>query len=106
MEQYKIKLLCEIESFLDPENENVQKALERAERYIYENTLPDIFNPTDRLGVEVSREGTFEGVCMSLSQKGVPNPEQLTVYQFYKRVEIIYEQSKPKESKNGRNFGR
>lgn len=102
MEQLKIKLLNEIEVYKNPDNKQAQQAMESAERYLYNVSLPDIYNPKDPNAVTNTREGTFEGVCMSLSQKGVHNPEDLTVYQFYKRVEIIYEQSKPKNN-NGRD---
>lgn len=89
LEQLKVKLLSDIELYINPQNETATTAFERASRYLYDLSLPDIINPNNPQAVSFVRDGTFESICMSLEGRGVHSPDNLTVYQFYKRIEIL-----------------
>lgn len=84
-------MLSDIELILDPKNKSAEVTLERASKYLYELSLPDIVNPNNPKSVTFTRDGTFESICMSLEGRGVHDPAGLNVYQFYKRIEILNE---------------
>ncbi len=96
LEQLKVKLLAEIEIFLNPEDLRAQAAYEKASKYLYDLALPDIINPHNPKSVSYTRDGTFEAICMSLEGRGVHDPGSLSVYQFYKRIEILNTQTPKK----------
>lgn len=96
LEQMKLKLLAEIDLALNPDDKAAQLTHDRASKYLYDLTLPDIINPHSPHAVGVVRDGTFEAVCMSLEGRGVQNPQDLSAYQFYKRIEIINSQNTKK----------
>ena len=94
LEQLKIKLISEIDTFLNPEDVTAKRVNDNATKYLYDLGLPDIINPNNPKSVSFERDGTFESICMSLEGRGVHNPQDLNVYQFYKRIEILNSQSK------------
>lgn len=76
------------------ENEDYNKSVvERVESMFSDYAKPQRLNPKAPNNLMEVREESFEKSCLLLEEKGSTRTEDLTAYQFYKRIEIIQEQN-------------
>lgn len=88
----KERLIAKINLLL---NENVEKAkavIKEADELFFELMKPTDFNVSSSKNVFEEREESFERLCLSMEKYGaVTTPKSYTIYEFYKRIEVIKE---------------
>ena len=80
-------------------NKEHQRLIDIADKYLKEVLKPKSFTADNPNNEIVSNENAFEAICAALEDCGCPNPKELTVYEFYKRIEYYKKKFKPKGKK-------
>lgn len=69
-----------------------ESVIKSANDLFFELLKPTNFNKRDSRNIFDERDETFEKLCLSMEKYGtVDNPKKYTVYEFYKRIELIKE---------------
>ena len=88
----KEKLIAEINILLGENVEFSKSVIKSANELFFELMKPTNFNLKSAKNVFEEREETFEKLCLSMEKYGaVTSPKKYTVYEFYKRIEVIQE---------------
>lgn len=88
----KEKILADINILLGENVSGSELVIKEAEKLFYDFLKPTDFNPKSVKNIFADRDNSFEKVCVALEKYGtVSNPKELTVYEFYKRIEIVQE---------------
>lgn len=88
VQQQKERLLAKVNILLGENVRYNQEVVDRVEEFLGEYQKPLNINPSKPDNLVEQRDASFEKLCLLLSSKGVQEPEKLTAYQFYKRIEI------------------
>ena len=77
--------------------------IKQIDNFFFTQSLPKKYDGTE--GLEVAMIANYEKTCILLRQNNVSeNPKKMITIAFYKALEIIKEQNKPKQKKgNGKN---
>lgn len=96
----KEKLIAEINILLGENVEHAKRVIKSANELFFELLKPTNFNEKSPSNIFDEREATFEKLCLSMEKYGaVTSPKNYTVYEFYKRIEVIQENVKSNNSK-------
>jgi len=75
-------------------SERERQQLEEVEEVMRQVLAPKTMNPRDEQNTVLNFERNLESSCMELEQRGVVNPSELTVYQFYSRIQHFQKEAK------------
>ena len=67
--------------------ENVKEFIQAADRFLQEFIKPKNFDASSSENDIIGNENALEDICACLEDCGCMYPKQLTVYEFYKRID-------------------
>lgn len=94
--------IAAIAAALDADGEDVpeaQKILEELDRWFLEESAPPNFDSDAEEYAPIRLESGFEALCTVLESNGVTRAAELTVLQFYSRLEYFKKLNAPKKAK-------
>ena len=67
---------------------------EKVMNYFLDNTKPNVFDPDNEENVLFLSDSQTEDLYIGMQENGIPEPKELTVFEFYKRIQY-YEKKRP-----------